>query len=101
MAQGTKARLSSVFRRGKKKNENAAPIAEEPPTQVHMDSPQDTLLPTLSSDSEYGDQIPKELVQGDAIPEPEKDVVDKEAEVYQDDNVETKEEQYCGSCVIL
>lgn len=103
MAQGTKNKLSGVFKRGKKKNDfsTPTPVKEEPPAQVHVDAPQDNLLPAMSSDSaDDVDPVTKHLAH-DETPEPEKEVVDKEVEVYQDDNTGTKEDQVCSECAIL
>jgi hypothetical protein len=101
MAQGTKNRLSGVFKRGKKKNDFPTPIKEEPPTQVHVDAPQDNLLPAMSSDSaDYVDPVTKD-VDKDETSEPEREVADKEVAVYEDDNTGTKEEQFCSACAIL
>lgn len=101
MAQGTKNKLAGVFKRGKKKNDSPTPIKEEPPAQVHVDAPQASLLPAMSSDSaDYVDTVIKDVAH-DEIPEPEKEVVDKEVAVYEDDNTGTKEDQVCGGCAIL
>jgi hypothetical protein len=101
MAQGTKNKLSGVFKRGKKKNDFPSRINEEPPPQVHVEAPQDNLLPAMSSDSaDYVDPVTRDLAH-EETPEPEKEVIDKEVAVYEDDNTETKEEQFCGACAIL
>lgn len=103
VASGTKKRVGSVFRRGKKKGKNEeSSIPKE--LQVETEAREINLLSTFCHDSETGERMNEELTKISEAPEKEEVIVIKEAAVYEDDNDGTEENKFCGgacACVIL